>query len=91
MLINFTLVDLRGQKLDAASTWKSAVRRYLSKANSLLFKLNLQNTQEETGRRLRNREKEAKHYHPLGDLKGDAIAWRDDFNALVSTLGLGAS
>jgi hypothetical protein len=88
ILINFTLVDLRRQKFNVDVTWKSSVRRYLSKANSLLFKLNLQNTQVEAGRRRRNREKESKHFSPLGEVDGDSVEWREDLKKLVRDLGL---
>ena len=88
VLISFTLVDLKGQKFDSANVWKSAVRRYLSKVNSLLFTLKLQNIQEENGRRPRRRDKENKHFSPLGELEGDAITWRYDFDTTIITLGL---
>ena len=91
ILINFTLVDLRRQRFNSDSTWKAAVRRYLSKANSLLFKLNLLDTQEETGRRRRNREKESTNFLPLGELEGSGVRWRRDFELAARELGLEAS
>ena len=80
ILIRLTLVDLENKPFIADYVWDGAVRRYLSKANVLTFRVGeLARTAEAS-----SREVEFKHLnlliHPLGKLDPDGtIAWCDDF------------
>ena len=80
ILIRLTLVDLENKPFIADYVWDGAVRRYLSKANVLTFRVGeLARTAEAS-----SREVDFKHLnlliHPLGKLDPDGtIAWCDDF------------
>ena len=75
-----TLVDLENKPFVADDVWTGAIRRYLSKANVLTFRVGeLTRTAEAS-----SREVDFKHLniliHPLGKLDPDGtIAWCDDF------------
>lgn len=87
ILINFTLVDLQKQRFIAENVWKGAVRRYVSKANSLTSKILLRQIRAENDNADVCVSNENSILAPLGeiDLHG-SISWQPRFAQYVSTL-----
>jgi len=84
ILINFTLVDLKQQKFIPEEVWKGAVRRYISKANTLTFKIMLKQIRSENGRGEIETRLENELLAPLGSIDSDGtITWADPFNSLI--------
>ena len=77
ILIHLTLVDLENRPFVADDVWTGAIRRYLSKANVLTFRVGeLTRTAEAS-----SREVDFKHLnlliHPLGKLDPDGTTARE--------------
>ena len=80
ILIRLTLVDFEDKPFLADDVWTGAIRRYLSKANVLTFRVGELTRIAEAS----SREVDSKHLNllilPLGKLRPDGtIAWCDDF------------
>jgi hypothetical protein len=62
------------------NVWHGAIRRYVSKANSLSYKANLLATQAEARRTKADLEYLEKPLDPLGHIDASgSIVWRADF------------
>ena len=84
ILIDFTAVDLRNHRFDPEGTWKRAVTRYLSKANSLTFKMRYPLAQAEASNARVNLSRPNRYLSPLGVIdQSGVITWRDDFRCHI--------
>ena len=88
ILIHLTHRDLFNTPFDPTKTWRGAVRRYVSKANTLTHKANLLNLRQESRLQDHNLDSLEALIEPLGDLDASgAIVWRHDFQHHVSETG----
>ena len=81
ILISFSLVDLKNAKFNIDTVWAGAIRRYISKANSLSHRV--QEKQKKAEARMLdsiNVDAENKLLSPLGTIdERSIITWRPDF------------
>jgi hypothetical protein len=88
ILINLTQRDLHNKPFDPRTTWRGAVRRYVSKANSLTHRTKLLYMKQESRRLAHDHESLEVLLSPLGLLDGaGAIVWRHDFLPHVHDTG----
>ena len=80
IVINFTLAELERKPFDCDSIWKSVTNRYLSKANTLTFRVGMKTlTAAARGRQLDIRH-ENSLLHPLGSIDAEGtIEWAEAF------------
>jgi hypothetical protein len=80
IIINFTLAELERKPFDCDSIWKSVTNRYLSKANTLTFRVGMKTlTAAARGRQLDIRH-ENSLLHPLGSIDTEGtIVWAEAF------------
>ena len=80
IIIHFTLVDLDNRPFQHTDVWKGAVRRYISKANSLSQQVRHESMAAEARNRPPKLDKFNKILHPLAtiDFRGD-IHWKAKF------------
>jgi hypothetical protein len=88
ILIHLTHRDLFNTPFDPNKTWRGAVRRYVSKANSLTHKSKLLNSRQESRGLPHNLETLDSLISPLGELDvSGAVVWRHDFLQHVADAG----
>jgi hypothetical protein len=80
ILINFTLVDLENKRFIADNVWNGAIRRYLSKANTLTYRVGDLTRRAEANLSQLNLKQVNELLSPLGtiDSRG-SIIWVDEF------------
>ena len=80
IIINFTLAELERKPFDCESIWKSTILRYLSKSNTLTYRVqSKQLTADARGRKLDTRH-ENSLLHPLGSIDDKGIIhWSEEF------------
>ena len=80
IIINFTLAEIERKPFDCDSIWKSATTRYLSKANTLTYRIGMKQMRADArGLKLDVRH-EKSLLQPLGTIdSAGTIAWVDQF------------
>ena len=80
ILINFTLVELENKRFIADNVWNAAIRRYLSKANTLTYRVGDLTRRAEANLHELNLKQVNELLSPLGtiDSRG-SITWVDEF------------
>ena len=79
VLIRFTLVDLENKPFDADEVWTGAIRRYLSKANSLTFRVGELTRKAEASNSDVRLDSLNALLHPLGTINSSGvITWNSD-------------
>ena len=88
ILINLTQRDLLNKPFDPSIVWRGAVRRYVSKANSLTHKAKLLHFRQESRAQAHDLESLETLIEPLAELDATgALVWRHDFIHHVADTG----
>ena len=82
IIINFTLAELDKKPFDCESIWESAIIRYLSKANTLTYRIGLKKITADARQKKLDVRHENALLHPLGTIdETGRITWAEAFAA----------
>ena len=69
IIINFTLAEIERKPFDCNSIWESVIIRYLSKANTLSFRIGMKQMRAEARGLKLDMRHEKSLLHPLGTIR----------------------